>query len=149
MGRLDRIWIKRARLAPMDPHDRAMLVPARGIVGNANQGGKRQVTVLARERWEQIVERLGEPLDPSVRRANLLVSGVDLENSRGRVLRVGSCRLLIHGETKPCERMDEAFDGLRAAMAPHWGGGAFAEVLDAGDITVGDAVAWDQHQGIK
>ena len=52
-------------------------------------------------------------------------------------------RLAIGGETTPCERMDEAFPGLRAAMRPDWGGGVFAQVLDDGLIAVGDDVHWD------
>lgn len=59
------------------------------------------------------------------------------------MLRVGACRLRIGGETRPCERMDEALDGLRAALAVDWGGGVFAEVLDSGEIRVGDDVAWE------
>ena len=38
--------------------------------------------------------------------------------------------------------MDEAFPGLRRAMQEDWGGGAFAEVLDNGEIAVGDPVEW-------
>ena len=127
----------------MDPVTEATLVDGRGLDGNANQGGRRQVTIISLERWRQIATALGASLDPSVRRANLLVSGIDLENTRGAVLRVGGCRLRINGETRPCERMEQAHPGLRAAMEPNWGGGAYAEVLDAGIITVGDAVALD------
>lgn len=127
----------------MDPVTEATLVDGRGLDGNANQGGRRQVTIISLERWRQIATALGASLDPSVRRANLLVSGIDLENTRGAVLRVGGCRLRINGETRPCERMEQAHPGLRAAMEPNWGGGAYAEVLDAGFITVGDAVALD------
>jgi MOSC domain-containing protein YiiM len=39
--------------------------------------------------------------------------------------------------------MDEALDGLRAALEVDWGGGVFAEVLDDGEIRVGDQVAWE------
>jgi MOSC domain-containing protein YiiM len=39
--------------------------------------------------------------------------------------------------------MDEALDGLRAALAVNWGGGVFAEVLGDGEIRVGDEVGWE------
>jgi MOSC domain-containing protein YiiM len=141
-GTLESIWIKRFRRGPMDPATEAQLVTGRGIVGNANQGGKRQVTIIAREAWDAVTAELGVDAEPSIRRANLLVSGVELANSRGRVLRIGGCRLRIYGETKPCRQMEEAQAGLQAALQPEWRGGAFAEVLDSGRIAVGDPVEW-------
>jgi MOSC domain-containing protein YiiM len=39
--------------------------------------------------------------------------------------------------------MDEAFPGLKDALASDWRAGAFAEVLDDGEIAVGDEVSWD------
>jgi MOSC domain-containing protein YiiM len=129
----------------MDPVIEATLVAGRGLVGNADQGRKRQVTLIEREAWDRLMRELGAEMSPRARRANLMVSGCRLENARGRVLRVGGCRLRIVGETRPCERMDEAYQGLREAMKPHWGGGAFAEVLDDGLIAVGEAVRWEQN----
>ena len=127
----------------MDAVPRAVLRANRGIVSNANQGGRRQVTLLEAERWEAHMAALGATLDPSVRRANLLVRGLPLVGSRGRILRVGEVRLQIGGETKPCYQMDEALPGLGAVMHPSWGGGAFAVVLDDGEIAVGDALEWE------
>ena len=143
-GRVERLWIKRVRRGPMDPVDRATLRAGRGIAGNADQGGRRQVTIIARRRWDGINEAMADDIDPALRRANLLVDGIDLDNTRGRTLRVGPCRLLIRGETRPCEQMDAARPGLRGALHPAWAGGAFAEVLDDGEIAVGDAVAWEE-----
>ncbi len=142
-GQLQAIWIKRMKSGPMDPAASANLIAGRGLVGNADQGRRRQVTLLEEEVWADLMHRLGSALDPSARRANLLVRGFPLAGSRGRVLRVGGCRLWIRGETKPCRQMDEALPGLRALMFPDWRGGAFGEVLDDGRIAVGDAVRWE------
>ena len=143
MGRLEQIWIKRFKGGPMDAVDSAHLDEGQGIAGNANRGGKRQVTILEREVWERHMAALGGDVDPAQRRANLLVSGCALENSRGRVLRIGDTRIAIRGETKPCELMDDALPGLRGVMFDNWGGGAFGEVVAGGAIRVGDDVALD------
>lgn len=145
-GRLEAIWIKRMKRGPMDAASSAKLVTAGGIAGNANQGGRRQVTIIEREAWERMMRELGADISPSARRANLMVSGVGLENARGRVLRVGRCRIRLFGETKPCERMDEALPGLRGVMRPHWRGGAFGEVLEGGEIAIGDPVVLEEGE---
>lgn len=128
----------------MDPADAAELKAGRGIKGNANQGGKRQVTIIEREKWESLMREMAASLPPSARRANLMVNGIDLAGSRGRILRVGECRIRIYGETKPCEKMEGALEGLRRAMYADWNGGAFGEVLDDGRIRIGDEVRWEE-----
>ncbi len=138
--KLEQIWVKRAKRGPMDPVSSATLKAGRGLVGNANQGGKRQVTILSRKHWQEITAPVGEPIDPRQRRANLLVSDIDFDNARGKILKIGSVRIRIYGETRPCEQMEAVADGLREAMSIPWGGGAFGEVLDDGEINVGDLV---------
>jgi MOSC domain-containing protein YiiM len=143
MARLEQIWIKRMHRGPMDPADRATVKAGRGIVGNANQGGKRQVTIVSNKHWTGVTAPLGETPDPRLRRANLLVSDVDFSDARGKVLKIGSVRVRIYGETRPCEQMEAAVPGLKDVMSVPWGGGAFGEVLDDGDITIGDAVEFE------
>ena len=139
-GRIEQIWIKRFRRGPMDAVPAAELIADRGIVGNANQGGRRQVTIIEQEVWERLMADLDAAIDPSARRANLMLSGIRLKGMRGHILEIGECRLQLLGETKPCERMDEALPGLKAAMYPEWWGGAFAAVVTGGIVNVGDTV---------
>jgi MOSC domain-containing protein YiiM len=141
-GRLEAIWVKRAHRGPMDAVPKASLRARQGIVGNADQGGRRQVTLIECRAWDEAVEQVGVAVEPSARRANLLISGLSLTGSRGRTLRVGNCALRINGETRPCERMDEAQPGLRAALGVPWRGGAFAKVLNDAEIELGASVEW-------
>jgi MOSC domain-containing protein YiiM len=141
-GKLEAIWIKRMKRGPMDPKANATLIQGKGLHGNANIGGKRQVTIIEKEVWERHLQKLNIQLPPSSRRANLMISGLSLENSRGKILKIGKCLLKINGETKPCERMDELHQGLKNIMYDHWGGGAYAEVLTDGEISEGDSVCW-------
>jgi MOSC domain-containing protein YiiM len=148
LGTLERIWLKRGKGGPMDPADAAVMEVGLGLHGNANRGGTRQVTIISQERWADLMAALGTDLPPSARRANLMVSGIDLENSRGCVLRVGDTRLKINGETRPCEQMEAAHAGLQEVMGDRWGGGAFAEVLVGGEIHLGDRVEWEDTAGV-
>ncbi len=143
MGQLVRIWIKRVHRGPMDAVAEAELVAGKGLRGDATQGGRRQVTIMSLDRWQALTAHLPGPPAPHIRRANLLLGGIDLDHSRGRVLRIGEARVRVFGETRPCHQMDEACPGLQAALSPSWGGGAFAEVLESGTIAVGSPVSWE------
>jgi MOSC domain-containing protein YiiM len=142
-GILEAIWVKRAHRGPMDPRDSATLIEGKGVEGSVGRSSRRQVTIIEREVWDALMRETGASASPSTRRANLMISGIQLLESRKRVLRIGETRLEIAGETKPCERMEEAVPGLRAAMYPEWRGGAFAKVLAGGTIRVGDSVDWE------
>lgn len=142
-GKLEAIWLKTAKRGAMQAVPDAALVAGKGIRDNADFGGKRQVTIIEKEIWELLAEQMGEDVDPAARRANLMISGVELKDSVSRILRIGDCRIRIQGETKPCTQMDQAVFGLRGKMELMWRGGAWGEVLDAGQIRIGDGVRWE------
>lgn len=139
-GKLEGIWVKRARKGVMDAAESVRLLEDHGLEGNPRHGTRRQVTIIAREAWEAMMRELDADVDPSERRANLMVSGVDLHESRGALLIVGECAVEIGGETRPCERMDDALPGLRDAMSRDWRGGVFGRVIVGGTVRRGDPV---------
>lgn len=127
----------------MDAVEEAVLVTQQGIEGNADQGLNRQITIIEEEVWAGLMHQMNADLDPSTRRANLMISGLSLKDSRKKVLRIGDCRILVKGETKPCERMDEALTGLQDLMRPEWRGGAYGRILEGGVIKIGAPVEWE------
>jgi MOSC domain-containing protein YiiM len=145
IGRVEVIWLKRAHRGPMDRVEEATLVAGEGISGSADRSRRRQVTLLESKAWVASMAELGVQKDPSLRRANILLTGLRLAHTRGRVLAIGDTRLGIGGELTPCERMDEAAPGLQAALRPDWRGGVFAQVMVGGVIRVGDSVRWDMQ----
>ncbi len=141
-GTVVAIWRKRAHGGPMDPQDRATLIPDHGIEGNADVGGMRQVTIVSRERWDRVDDDLGATVDPTLRRANVMISGVNLVESRGKTIQIGPCEVLIRGETKPCNIVEDGHPGLLKALVTDWGGGVYGEVVKGGTLRVGDDVNW-------
>ncbi|AOM83015.1 MOSC domain-containing protein [Salisediminibacterium beveridgei] len=142
-GRVEAIWLKRMKQGPMDPVNSAEAIANQGLKGNANQRGKRQVTILEAENWEYATGQLNAELPPSKRRANILVRGISLKERRQSILMIGNVRIQIYGETKPCEQMEAAQSGLKEALNTEWRGGAYGVVLNDGRINQGDTVSFE------
>jgi len=112
-----------------------------GLQGDwRGQPGQRQITVLSQEGWLAACHEIQQDLIWTTRRANLYTSDVNLENSSGKILRIGSVELLITQETAPCKRMDEFHPELMQALNKSWRGGVCCEVLQGGLLLVGDKV---------
>lgn len=144
---VEALWVKRAHRGPMDAAEEVFMQERSGIEGNADRGGRRQVTLIEVEVFEALRSELSPEVDPVMRRANVLLRGVRLEGTRGRLLALGEARLRIRGETRPCERMEETLPGLQAGLDPAWRGGAYAEVERGGVVRVGDPVRWVDPDG--
>ena len=107
----------------------------RGKVAN------RQVTILFREDWEAACTAVGESLPWTMRRANLLVEGLDNPAQLGARIQVGSVLLEVGEETAPCSLMEKSHSGLRTALSPDWRGGVSCNVIEGGTLQIGDSVS--------
>ncbi len=142
-GRVEAIWSKRIRGGVMDATEQATFVEGKGILGDANFGATRHVTVMEKEVVDRIRSTLPD-FDPGMRRANIMVSGIRLEDSRAKVLTIGDVKIRLRGETRPCEVRDEQRPGLREALDLHWDGGAHGSVIHGGEIRVGDSATIEE-----
>jgi len=119
----------------------ALLDPESGLVGDCcGKPGKRQITLMSLSDWQAACNALGIELPWHTRRANLLVDHLPLAHSRGARIQLGDAVLEITGETDPCERMEQAQDGLYQALLPDWRGGVTCRVLKGGPLRVGMTV---------
>ena len=140
MGRVVTIFLRPSTRTPVQTTDSTRAVAGRGLEGDHSGGGKRQLTLLSREAWERACADLDAQLDPALRRANLVVEGVDLAATIGRQIEVGEALIEVVGETKPCQLMDDQHPGLWDALKPECRGGVYGKILRGGEVAVGATV---------
>lgn len=112
-------------------------------IGDDSRGlikGDRQVTVMTKESWNAVCSDLDRKLHWTTRRANILIEGIDLKESKGLILKIGKFYLEITGELAPCQRMEDQFVGLEKALTPDWRGGVTCKILSEGIIRENDKV---------
>jgi len=126
----------------MQAIDSARVDVARGIVDDFRGSQRdRQITILSESAWNRACAEVGAELPWTVRRANLLVDGVEFDDSFvGKRVVIGKVELEITGETDPCSRMDAQHTGLTAALEPEWRGGVCCKVLKPGELRIGDTL---------
>jgi len=139
-SRVTGIWLKPAHKAKMQTVDLATMITMKGLEGNINQGGKRQVTIIEAEIWRWLMLEMGSDLPPETRRANVMLENFSLYESTGKILQISDCQIQIIGETKPCKQMEKALPGLEKLMKTGWRGGAYGVILHGGIVEINDPV---------
>ncbi|HLX36816.1 MAG TPA: MOSC domain-containing protein [Candidatus Binataceae bacterium] len=128
--------------APIEELDSVRITLESGVEGDCHgDPGPSQVTLVSEEAWRDAIADLGITLPWTLRRANVLVRGVDLFNTSGLRLHLGDVVLEITGENDPCWLMDKQHRGLRKALTPRWRAGVACRVIKSGIVEVGDRVS--------
>ena len=82
MGTVEAVFLRPSARTPVRSVDAANVLAGIGIEGDHAGGGKRQITILSREAWQQACREIGKELDPSIRRANVRSSDSSPSSSR-------------------------------------------------------------------
>jgi MOSC domain-containing protein YiiM len=152
-GRVEAIFIHRPDAgAPMLPVETARAVLGRGVEGDRywqtdatpekNRGPARELTLIEAEAIEALGRDEAIPFDPSESRRNVVTRGVALNHLVGRAFRVGEVRLRGIRLCEPCTHLEGLTrPGVRLGLLHR--GGLRAQILDGGELRVGDPVEVD------
>jgi MOSC domain-containing protein YiiM len=147
-GSVEAIFLAGERGAPRTAVERVRAVAATGLEGDRYFGhmrggwkrdSERQVTLIEAEAVDA-VRATGVVFAPGDARRNVVTRGVRLNELVGRTFRVGGARLRGIERCDPCSRLTRlTYRGVERDLRDR--GGLRAEVLEDGDIRVGDAVS--------
>ena len=154
-GRLVAIFVAPGAGAPMEARDRIGATAGAGLDGDryatgtgtysGTGRGARDVTLIERESVDAVRSTDGGAVDlrEDETRRNLVTEGVALNHLVGRTFRVGAVRMRGVRLAEPCVYLEQLTGraGARAALVHR--GGLRAEVLDDGELRVGDAIDVD------
>ena len=134
-ARIVALHLSHASRAPLQTVQSAEALTDRGLDGDrhARPGNRRSVLFMEQETLD------AHGLTPGDVREQVTVRGLDLNGLVfGSRLKVGSAVFEVAGPCAPCQRMEELRAGLRQALEGRRG--RFVRVVEAGTVSVGDAV---------
>jgi MOSC domain-containing protein YiiM len=128
--------------ASMQCKTQTMITKVAGVDGDfRGKPSQRQVTVLSTIQWQKACEELNTNLPWTFRRANLLIDGIEFDQSLvGKQIKIGQLHMVVTRETDPCPRMDQQHPGLTQALTNDWRGGVCCKVIADGRVKIGDPV---------
>jgi MOSC domain-containing protein YiiM len=149
-GRVVAIFVAPGAGAPMEARDTVDAVASIGLTGDryalgtgkysATNRGPRDVTLIEREAVDAVRDETGIAVTEADTRRNVVTEGVPLNHLVGRTFRVGGVTLRGLRLSEPCAYLEQLtrLDGLNRAFMHR--GGLRAEVVDGGELRVGDPV---------
>lgn len=134
----------------MEAHDVITAIAGRGLAGDryaletgtysGSGHGPRHVTLIEQEAIDAAAIESGLPIAAAGTRRNIVTTGVPLNHLVGQTFRVGPALLRGYKLAEPCtylERLTQA--GVREPLVHR--GGLRAEIIEGGDVRIGDTVA--------
>jgi MOSC domain-containing protein YiiM len=147
VGRVERIWVSSEAAAPMASVPAVRAVPG-GLEGDRYLTGEGyyapfdvcEVTFVAGEALDEIRETTGIDLTDGRHRRNVVLRGVALDDLLEARFRVGDAVFEGTRRRPPCKHVEEVAGEAGVMAALRGKGGICADVVEPGDVAVGDEV---------
>ncbi len=134
---------------PLQPVEQVAAVAGHGLEGDRKyrraglppnkNGPDREVTLIEAEAIEAVSRDYGVAIEPIETRRNVVTRGIALNHLVGKRFRVGEVVLQGIRLCEPCDHLESLTrPGMRAALVHR--GGLRAQILEGGEIRVGDAI---------
>ena len=150
-GSVESIYLHTGRTGgePMEAVESVRAVVAGGLEGDRfwqgpgsiaqKRGSDREVTLIEAETIEAVTREGKVSLSPETSRRNIVTRGVALNHLVNREFRVGSILLRGIRLCEPCKHLEELTQpGMLMALLHR--GGLRAQVVEAGEVRVGDSI---------
>ena len=150
-GAVERIHVASEAGAQPEPRDSVEAVVGKGLTGDRyfeNEGTfstddedrTRDLTLIEAEAIEQAEADYDVEFEPGIHRRNLTVRGVGLNRLLGEQFRVGGAVVEGTELCEPCSYLERKLEekGVQKALVHR--GGLRCEIVEGGDIAVGDDV---------
>lgn len=124
-----------------EPLTEATVIAGYGLEGDwrSHRGSTRQITLIDEAALDATGQALGIQVPPGASRRQIVLRGLDLNATVGKVLRVGALHLEITGLCDPCDNMNRKIGpGAREALQNR--GGINARAINGGPVHPGDPV---------
>lgn len=109
-----------------------------GFRGDAHAGTEKQVSILAKEKVDQLAKKTGLSFPPGAFAENLLVEGLDqAQFIPGKYLKIGKALLQIQQIGKD-PGIPHSYHYRGHSLLPHFG--IFARVMESGFVKNGDDI---------
>jgi MOSC domain-containing protein YiiM len=143
IGKVEWIGVRPEKFTDLQAVAKVMASSESGLEGDhfkSKRSKKRQVTLIQKEHLAAVGMILGKgEINPQLTRRNIVVIGINLLALKDREFKVGQAVLKCTGYCHPCSRMETNLGpGGYNAMRGH--GGITAEVIESGEIALGDNV---------
>ena len=148
-GRVESIHIAAEIAGPVQPVERVTAIPGQGLEGDRKfvvargpsraAGEGRDLTLIEAEALEGLAGEHGIELGPGESRRNVMTRGIGLNELVGHRFRVGDVEAVGVEPCDPCRHLERLTQpGVLKGLARR--GGLRADIVEGGEIAVGDEV---------